>query len=62
MKARGKKFGSGKTLRTAATSRRLKMMRDAVATVQAQNEIARGTDERKPRIRVLVERLMATRR
>ncbi len=56
MKARGKQFAVKK-------GRGLRMMQDAVATVKAQNEMAR--EERKgrnPKMRVWVDRLMARHR
>ena len=62
MIARGKFFAPGKALRSGSKSRGAKMMRNAVATVKAQNEIARDQKEHKPRIRVWVERLMAKHR
>ncbi|CAM9312779.1 unnamed protein product, partial [Scytosiphon promiscuus] len=61
MKARGKGF-AGKTTRSHAggETRSLKMMRNAVFAVKAENETKQPPEERRPKMRIFVDRLMGT--
>lgn len=67
MKARGKTFAARKTHRSTAdtvgpSGRVNNALRNAVAAVQAENALKKGGRRDKPKMRLLVERLLGMRR